>query len=351
MKLELDQSLDEEPLFLINVQAVPLENGYVVRHGLTRIFLEAPGLEAVFGALVDLARSAQGARTSALLAAVAPDERPVMESLIAALRQRRLLVPAGEIVDPNAEDLHESVFYWSYGTSATAVRERLGQRRLAVIGYNTVGTAMATTLAEMGFGSVTLVDHPMLRNLSLAEGGFDDLVAHDDWAEENDLPDCIILTSDFGGPDVAREWNAFCVTNNVHFYPAFVSDHIGLVGPMVLPGQSACYECFALRERAASADITLHRSTDGLAYFSQPSFGFIKPMAQAVVALATTELLKFYSQALPGGNIGRMIEYDVLAPSLDTHRVLKLPRCPVCGPVVAAPTFASETRVFMPGNE
>ncbi|CAN5392799.1 hypothetical protein BH10PSE14_BH10PSE14_20850 [soil metagenome] len=350
MKLELDQP-DEEPLFLIDVQAVPFENGYVIRHGLTRLFLEAPGLETVFEVLVDLTRSQQGARSSFLMSAVGADDRPVMEGLIAALRQRRLLVPVGEIADPAAEDLHERVFYWSYGTSGAAVRERLGQRRMAVIGYNNVGTALATTLAEIGFGSVTLVDHPMLRNLSLEPGTFADPMAHEDWVEADDLPDCIILTSDFGGPDIAREWNAFCVANNVHFYPAFVTDHVGLIGPMVLPKQSACYECFALRERAASAEVALRRATDGLAYFSQPSFGFVKPMAQAVAALAATELLKFYSQALPGGNIGRMIEYDMLVPALDTHRVLKLPRCPVCGPVVDEPTFTSETRVFMPGNE
>lgn len=351
MKLEIEPALAEESLFLINVQAVPFEDGYVVRHGLTRIFLEAPRLETVFGVLVDLARTVQGVSPSTLAAAVSPDDRPIMESLVAALRQRRLLVPAGEMAEPDDENPHERVFYWSYGTSASAVRARLGQRRLAVVGYNHIGTALTAMLADMGFGEVTLVDHPLLRNVSLAPRLIADLISHENWAAEADLPDCIILTCDFGGPDIAREWNAFCVAHSVHFYPAFVSDHVGLVGPMVLPRQSACYECFALRERAASAEIELHRSTDELAYFSQSSFGFVKPMAQAVAALAATELLKFYSQALPGGNIGRMIEYDMLAPLLETHRVLKLPRCPVCGPVVDAPTFAADTRVFMPGNE
>lgn len=352
MKLELDEeAADEAPLFLIDVQAVPFEGGIVVRRGLTRMFLEAPALEPVFDILVEQTRSAQGARPSELIAAVGGDAQAVMDGLIAALRQRRLLVEAPDRGDRDASDVHEGVFYWSFGTSATAVRERLGGRRIAVFGYNHIGTALATALEALGFGTVTLVDHPLLRNLSLADGEGPLAISHEEWAEADELPDCLVLTSDVGGPDLAREWNAFCVGNGVSFYPVLISDQIGLAGPLVLPGQSACYECFALRERAASSDMAMHRATDTLAYFSQPSFGFVRPIAHAVAALAATELLKYYSQALPGGNIGRFVEIDLLAPSLETRRVLKLPRCPICGPVVSEPSLASETRVFMPGNE
>ena len=178
-----------------------------------------------------------------------------------------------------------------------------------------------------------------------------DAVAFDKWADAEDLPDCLVVTTDFGGPALMEDWNGFCVENGIFFYPVLLHDHLGLLGPLVIPGESACHACFASREKASTSDFDLRRATDGEAYFAQHSFGFLRPMADAVAGLAATELIKFFSQALPGGNIGRLIEFDLIEPSLVTRRVLKAPRCPVCSTVAREPTPAAEAAVFVPGNE
>ncbi|OYY69355.1 TOMM precursor leader peptide-binding protein [Sphingomonas sp. 28-63-12] len=343
-----------EPLVLLDVQAAPFDTGYVLKRGITRVFLEAAGLEAVLAVLADLARREGGATAAELIAAVDEGDRPIMESLIEALKSRRLLVSVADGADNSAEadDRHESVFYWNYGTSPAAVRGTLASRRLSVMGVNHIGTALAAALGGMGFGTVELVDHPMLRNIALAMAeGKVAPIDYAAWAEAEEMPDCLILTADFGGPDLAREWNDFCVANDLNFYPVLLCDQIGMIGPMVLPGRSACYECVGLRDRSASSEISLQRATDNSAYFAQHATGFLAPMAHAAANLAATELLKFYSQALPGGNIGRLIELDLLTPSLVTRRVLKVPRCPVCATARSAPSPAAESNVFMPGND
>ena len=43
------------------------------------------------------------------------------------------------------------------------------------------------------------------------------------------------------------------------------------------------------------------------------------------------------SGVLPGGQAGRLIEVDLMAPATTVHHVLKLPRCPVCGQLPPMP--------------
>lgn len=349
MKLELAQPA-EARLKLLDLQAARFENGFVLKRGLTRVFLEAPQIETLIDRLVALTRRDQGATRGELIEAAEPADREMMQSLVEALETRRLLLPAEDAAQTRADDIHEGVFYWTFGTTAHSVRGALETRRLAVIGVNHIGTALAAALERSGFGEVRLVDHPLFRNVALGDAARD-AAPFDEWADADDLPDCLVVTTDFGGPALMDDWNAFCVDQGIYFYPVLLHDHVGQLGPLVIPGESACHACVRSRERAGATDFDLRHATDGEAYFAQHSFGFLRPMADAIAGLAATELIKFFSQALPGGNIGKLVEFDLLEPALTTRRVLKAPRCPVCSTVRREPTAAAEPTVFVPGND
>jgi bacteriocin biosynthesis cyclodehydratase domain-containing protein len=348
--MRLDLPSDERALKLLDVQVARFEDGMVLKRGLSRVFLEAPGIEELLGRLVEEVRVEGGATPSRMVESVDEEQRETMRSLIAALETRRFLVPADEDGGDADSNVHEQVFYWIFGASAAEVRARLEKAQIAVIGVNHVGATLAQARVRLGFHGTSLINHPLLRNVSLDP---DDYGATDyaSWAEIDDLPDCLVVTTDFGGPSLMQEWNAFCVENDVPFLPVLLHDHTGLVGPLVLPGRSACYECAARRERGVATDFDLRRATDSEGYFAQNSVGHLAPMGETVANFAALELLKYYSQALPGGNVGRLIEIDLLAPSVSSRRVLKLPRCPVCSTLRRMPTVAADANVFMPGNE
>lgn len=350
MKMELTAP-SEEPLRLLDIQAVPYDGGILLKRGLTRMHLTGDDLMPALSAIIDHARSDAGATRSQLVEAVDPEHEETVAALIEALQARRLLVSAAAAEGIAADDVHEAVFYWNYGSTAKEVRGRLAEKRLAVVGVNHVGVALTNALSGLGFGEVTLIDHPMMRNASIGRGPEINPVAFGDWQEAEDLPDCIVLTSDFGGPDLASDWNRFCVEQNIHFYAVFIQDQTGLIGPMVVPGETACYECFARREAASSRQSASSRATDEAAYFSQYSYGFLKPITDSAASIAATELLKFYSHAVPGNRIGQLVEVDLIEPALTVRRVLKAPRCPVCSTVRAEPTQTPEIGMFMPGNE
>ena len=90
---------------------------------------------------------------------------------------------------------------------------------------------------------------------------------------------------------------------------------------------------------------------DPNAFLGQNVSGLISAMADTAAGIAAVELLKYFGQKLPGGNIGSVIEMDVMEPRLTKRRFLKAPRCPVCSALSSQALPAVDMRAFMPGND
>jgi thiazole/oxazole-forming peptide maturase SagC family component len=198
----------------------------------------------------------------------------------------------------------------------------------------------------LGAARAEVVDHPLLRNTRLFnENGA--LLAdrwppfpkppcdYESWWNGFDTEslDCLVATSDFGGLQLMREWNSFCVDHHCHFFPVVLQDLIGYVGPLIVPGETACFECLRSRQDANMSDPVSQRASEYAAPEGRKIVGFIPPMASVLGDIAAVELVKFYGRGLPLWRVGTLIEVNLLAPRLEMHRVLKLPRCPVCSPL------------------
>src|SRR5262249_5009296 len=85
-----------------------------------------------------------------------------------------------------------------------------------------------------------------------------------------------------------------------------------------------------LRQNANLDPRDRERAGEMHAFFGQHVTGFLQPMARIAADIAAVDLLKYFSRALPGGRAGRLIEADLMTPSIRTRTVLKVPRCPVC---------------------
>ncbi len=101
-----------------------------------------------------------------------------------------------------------------------------------------------------------------------------------------------------------------------------------MVGPLYVPGQTACHACFLVRRGATSG-----YETDFSLLESRPVAAAM-PEAGAVIAagLATLVALRWLGAkdpTLPG--VGYAFEANGV-PTLTRHRVLRVPRCTACGP-------------------
>lgn len=339
---------------LLGIQAIPYADGIVIRRGSTRLFLRGAGLGDILDLLVRRSAEGNGVTLNGLMADVETVRHDGLRTLFQRLTAERLLVPA----DGASGERPEDVFYWNHGASAAIGRANVAKVEIAVFGVNHIALPLLGNLRSCGFRAVTLVDHPALRNLDFFNDR-DELRPEiagamatpprslDEWTAKAKPAACHIVCSDFGGLDLMRDWNRKCVASSTKFYPIVLEDEVATLGPLVVPGEGPCYECLVARQDANVADPGRRRASEAHAFFGQEVTGFVQPMARVAADLAAVDLLKYFSRVLPGGVAGRLIEADLMAPSLRTRTVLKAPRCPVCSPARNEPAAQSPD----PGGE
>jgi bacteriocin biosynthesis cyclodehydratase domain-containing protein len=263
------------------------------------------------------------------------DDRQAIRALLGGLRERNVVFDAaaveGDIVRPQL---------------AVASRfdgaedSRIDGASALVVGVGELGVQVADDLVRSGVGSVRLVRPVAGETPSEPDptGVLDRLrddatfvETTDDLRSELDRADAAILASDTDRPAVVSTFNEFAAAAGTPWMLAQVRGFDGLVGPVVFPGETACYRCLERRIGANLSDGGAYASyRDGIASdASQTSVG-LPSFARAVAGLATVDFLYLlaYGQAF---TVGRTMTVDFLTLSTEVNEVLKAPRCDVCG--------------------
>jgi thiazole/oxazole-forming peptide maturase SagC family component len=227
------------------------------------------------------------------------------------------------------------------------------------LGVNSISRQLVASLAASNTKNVQVVDFPLLRNLRLfGEDDEVDLqqwpvlhnrpVAYKAWMDQldNESLHCVVATTDFGNHRILNEWNRFCLDRKWHFLPVVLQHVVGYIGPLVIPGETACFECLRSRQDAHLEDAQLGRAVEAVAFEGQEVVGFHPTMSSILGDIAAFELTKFYSGVLPGGHVGSLIEVNLLATYLTSRKVLKVPRCPACSPFNQKPAALAYTQTI-----
>jgi molybdopterin-synthase adenylyltransferase len=121
------------------------------------------------------------------------------------------------------------------------------------------------------------------------------------------------------------------------FLPVAIQDLVAYVGPLVVPGQTACFECL-LRRRYSNLEDAVARERIEL----RPGAGSHVALHPAIVAVAAgaaaLEVAKFFLPLHGARQAGHLLTFNLLASDFGRRRVLKVPRCAVCGSVTRVQT-------------
>lgn len=325
------------------VQFIETPGGVILKRGCTEVRISGreigEALHIIFTAL-------DGTHTSEeICSRFAQPERPAVAQLLQGLIEKRMLVScdSADLAVDEPEESSLAIFYWNFGQPVSEVTERLNSRHLAILGVNCISRQLAMSLMACGAENFMVIDYPLMRNLRLFDKA--GKLRSDQWPITSKQPlgypesldrithqsvDCLIATSDFGGAHAMLEWNKFCVQRQRHYFPVTLQNVIGRVGPLVIPGDTACYECLHTRQNSHNMDSENLKVIDEAAFEGQMVTGFHPSMASILGDMAAIELSKFYSGVLPMSNVGSLIEVNLLATQVTVRKVLKLPRCSVC---------------------
>ena len=343
------------------VQLVGYGGGVILKRGTVEIKIEGAGAEAAVQLVLEAA-AGNGATREEICTQFASPNRPIIDNLIQQLLDRRILVPIDDSGTPgDAPEGSLDIFYWQFGKRTAEVNTLLNGRCIAILGVNFIARQLAAALTAAGVEKIQIVDYPVLRNLRLFDEN-DELNAdqwptsmqhlitdYETWVKTTDLEDlrCLVATSDFGSQHLLRPWNEFCLQHNLHFLPVVLRDMIGYVGPLVVPGETACLECLRARQNANLQDIEAERATEHKAFEGQMVTGFHPSMASVLGDVAAIELSKFYG-GLPEWRVGMLIEVNLVATKMKARKVLRVPRCAACSNLNRRSSVTPNKAAMMP---
>lgn len=356
---------DSRELNAEGLQSIWLDDGRVVlKRGINELLLGGPSVASLVEPLLDLLNVPRTAKE--LVAAFPGPRRQEVERLLALLVERHLVGTIEEEARDGApDDPLQRLFYGNFGSVASGIHQKLRASTVLVVGVTLVARSLVRGLAEMGIGSVELVDHPILTNR----------LARSEWVNSGDgefrpsttqrlrllpeLPDAaqaagtslLCATSDLGAPNALLEANRLALEADVPFLPAWVSEMIGYVGPLNHPGETACLRCYQLRldSNDTRREITqVVRVQTGTAH---DRTGLLPPMAAVVGEIAAVEVVKALGGFAPPDAVGRQIEINLVSFAARVRRVLKVPRCPDCSDVMARTPVALAVGPRIPYRE
>jgi bacteriocin biosynthesis cyclodehydratase domain-containing protein len=354
--MELNSRTDK--VYAVPFQIIEISGGVVLKRGCTEVQIRGAGVGAVIKLLL-AATAKEGATIQELCSLFVPAHHQIIENLVSQLVERELLVWQPDAIRKQTPESKLDLLYWHFSARSDEVIERLNSRHIMVLGVNAISRQLALSLTASGVTNFEVVDHSLLRNLEF----FDDsgVLRAKAWPTTLPVPcaytetskhvfDCLVGTSDFGRSPLLRDFNRVCVDQGRHFVPIVLSNMIGTVGPLVVPGTSACYECLLSRQ-ASHLDVPdLRDAIDANSFMGQQCIGFHPSMGSILADIAAVELMKFYGGVLQS-SVGSLIEVNLLATKMTSRKVLKIPRCAVCSPLTARPPITPKKSLFLTSEE
>jgi len=356
--MKLDLELSEKKLKALRVQLIETSDGVLLRRGRLQVTINGAHASEIVHTILSMALT--GTTAEEILASFSGSDRPDIQKLINELEAKKILVPAESA--PVEIETATDLLYWHFGQQTDAVVERLNRKKITIVGVNYISRQLVAALKASGWQNIEVVDYQLLGNLDFFDSQ-DRLTAHwhdqlvqptqyDTWLSQiaSNLPDCLVVTTDFGGLQLMRLWNQFCVKQGCHFLPVVLQDFIGYVGPLVVPSETACFECLRARQNSNLDNPVLQRTAESKAFEGQLVNGFHPVMASILGDIAALELTRFYGEWMSPRVVGTLIEVNLLRPQIQPRKVLKLPRCPVCSTLNQHSSVSLNKHSFMPGH-
>ncbi len=135
--------------------------------------------------------------------------------------------------------------------------------------------------------------------------------------------------------------NALAQEKKFRWLPISVSGTTGMMGPTIIPSQTACYTCLHSRIAANVPNLESHLNYHlVLASDSAPeNEGVMPPLLSLLADQATLESIRLITGLTPPQTIQRLFEFKISSPIPLSHQVFRVPRCQDCHPPAPRPAI------------
>jgi bacteriocin biosynthesis cyclodehydratase domain-containing protein len=250
---------------------------------------------------------------------------------------------------PDAEPLTRQVLFWGRhlgiagnAGSGSEIQERLAIARVLLVGSGLFGLSIADLMHRSGVGGLAVIDASVTGAPSadwrIAHGA-DAIITESMDAlgqrvdEAVDSVDLVICATVGVAGGVLSMVNRICCAAGTRLLLASSSEGRLDLGPLVQPGETACYECALLREQSLSSaamENLLYRAHAETESARQRTIGEAVPVTTMYAALVATEAVRVLTGIAAPTLLNHMTSVEGVRGSMRTNRIPRVPRCPVC---------------------
>ena len=265
------------------------------------------------------------------------------------------LLTRGILSDPETEPVRQFFKYAHLGGSG------LAEKSAAIIGCGPLGSKVAVSLSQHGIGHLVLMDEriandnwwqfqPFVKKPGEQEfashclGNFlsrrgQKVESHSSNLNVEGLErvitevDFVIVAFEQLNPFIYHIVNRVALRAQKPWMQTFIDGMFGVIGPIYIPFDTACFNCYQTLADSVNKRATMPRALFGMSVKGDSTSFFpgLPCFADIVAGYSVLAVVHFLNGKGSFAN-GRAIQIDFSSFAIDIDDVLRLPRCPACGP-------------------
>jgi ribosomal protein S12 methylthiotransferase accessory factor len=141
--------------------------------------------------------------------------------------------------------------------------------------------------------------------------------------------DLIIAAQDYSNIIFFETINKICINKSKPWLRASFDDNMGYLGPLVIPGETSCYNCCELRlvTNSPHYEYILWRYKERI---PQAKLSVPRPFVENLAAICVNDVITFLTNNYKPQTIDNLLSLDTRQMHLSRHRVIPYPNCPHC---------------------
>lgn len=308
--------LPQRPYLKPWYRVAKVDGRLVLEYAQSAVVLEGKAVEKLLLPLLPLL---DGTRTlEEINAEVGEAAAPAVTNALTMLAGRGVLTDGPPLPDDAPTPVVETAHFLSANSGEHSVgesKELLDRSAITVLGAGATALEIAELFDAAGVSALTAID----------------------WSQTASAPDADLIVVAPEPRDLPRlvDWNRLALDRDLPWLQALPFDgHMAAIGPLYVPGETCCYECYR-RRRAANVS---YPSDDYWALEGNPAtYPSSPPLRHVVAGLAAALALQWLSDRA-GSDTTSPVTATMHALAwgqtfeLTSHRVHRVPRCPVCFP-------------------
>lgn len=197
---------------------------------------------------------------------------------------------------------------------------------VAVIAASDIAAQLVSDVKGMQIESLT-VSEPV--GSTTARAAIDVPVTDDDVESVVSDNDFVVYAAEQPYPELEKRINETAQETGTPWMPVQRIGYDGMVGPTIFPGKTACYECFTQRKLSNIVSYEKYKAYRNA--YEDTETETLPEFNRMLAGMAAMDLRHLFAHGV-GYTAGRVIAVSSLDLNMHADRVLKLPRCDVCGP-------------------